>query len=182
MRTFIGIEFDTGLKRSLCGLQDSLKQSSVKGRWKHRDNFHLTLKFLGEVNPATIKSIAKSLEEITGFGSFTLKPGKLGYFAGKDRIRVLWLGLGGDRDKLISLQKKVDNTMEKLGFPLETRPYRPHITLAQDIFTDLDFKVLEKQAATFDYPEVFVDRITVFSSEQIAGRRVYTSVAEIPLE
>ncbi len=182
MRTFIGIGFDSNVRKSLEELSESLKKFATRGRWKRTDNFHLTLKFLGEINPALVGPMAKSLEEVACFGRFTLRPGKLGYFAGKGCIRVLWLGIEGESDKLFSLQKEVDRIMEREGFPPEKRPYRPHITLAQDLFTDLGFDALQKQAECFRHPEIRVDRITIFSSEQIAGRRVYTPVAEIPLK
>ena len=50
MRTFIGIDFEDAIKNNILELQNKLRKYVVKGRWKHSDNFHLTLKFLDEID------------------------------------------------------------------------------------------------------------------------------------
>ena len=64
MRAFIGIDFSQGLKKEIGELQKELRKYALKGRWKYIDNFHLTLKFLGEINFEQKKEIDDALRKI----------------------------------------------------------------------------------------------------------------------
>ena len=179
MRAFLAIDFDSGLKAQIAGLQSRLRRYEITGRWKHIDNFHLTLKFLDEINEDNVKDIDGVMGDIcAGRSGFGLYVAKLGCFPGRDAIRVLWLGLGGDLEKLGSLQGETDKGLSALGFETEKRPYRPHVTIAQDISFSRDFDGLTEM---FDYKQfspIRADRVYLFKSEQAGGKRLYTRISE----
>ncbi|MBP7073670.1 MAG: RNA 2',3'-cyclic phosphodiesterase, partial [Clostridia bacterium] len=57
MRTFIGADFSRDIKDSIAGVQHIVRENSERGRFKYVGNFHLTLKFLGEIEQAKAPDI-----------------------------------------------------------------------------------------------------------------------------
>lgn len=64
MRSFIGINFNKEVKEDIGRIQRQVRDNALKGRFKHVDNFHITLKFLGEIEEKKAEEIAEKLEEI----------------------------------------------------------------------------------------------------------------------
>ncbi len=185
MRIFIGIEFGEELKTRIADLQSDFRKFSIKGKWKYIDNFHLTLKFLGEVEKSKITDITDRLVEVCANKTqFDLNLKEVGYFSGNDSLRVLWLGLGGDIDKLKYLQKEVDNSLNILGFVKEKRTYKPHITIGQDIILNEKYS-FNSLKETFDenaFPKIRVEKISIIKSEQMGSKRIYSSLRDIDLK
>ncbi len=177
MRLFIAIDFNIEIKRKLADLQANLKDVAVSGRWKYINNFHLTLKFLGETKPENIKYINEKLITICSeYEVFRLKFSSLGHFPGKNSVRVLWLGLDGDINTLEKLQTDIDIQMESIGFTPEKRKYVPHITIGQDVVFKSGFQDGKEMVNLNEIPEITVRGISLFKSEQIGNRRVYASI------
>lgn len=157
-------------------LQQNLKKFAVKGRWKHIDNFHLTLKFLDEINVSQIGQIDEAMKKLcTDIKPFNITLSGLGTFKGRnDEIRVLWLGLEGDIANLKALQNGVDDIMAPLGFPPEKRSYTPHVTIGQDIVFEGSIGVVDE----LKFSPIRVDNLVLFKSEQVQNKRVYTKVSQ----
>lgn len=178
MRAFIGIDFSQEIKAGVATLQRELRNCSQSGRWKYAGNFHLTLKFLDEIDVAMVKRLDTALMALCREAMpFRLSAGELGSFIGKDSIRVLWLGLKGDMNKLYSLQESVESCTAELGFPRENRKYTPHITLGQDIVMNIDLEQLGKMGDMEHLPDMYVDRLVLFKSEQVQNKRLYSPVS-----
>jgi 2'-5' RNA ligase len=109
----------------------SFKDTLPFGSWVHHEDLHITLAFLGSA-PEDILSSSRRLvgEAINGFSSFTLEIDQLGFFGKEESPRVLWAHTG-EKEELKLLRNKVYNACTVAGFRLETRPFRPHITLAR---------------------------------------------------
>jgi len=179
MRAFIGIDFDRNHKNKINELQQRLRKYAVRGRWKHIDNFHLTLKFLDDINMNQRLKIDNELKEMCStIKPFNLNIKDIGIFEGRDSIRVLWLGLGGDTEELVLLHERIDEILTPIGFIPEKRPYRPHITIGQDIVFECDFQQIRDSIGEFNLDPVVVNRLYLFKSEQIANKRVYTKVSD----
>lgn len=104
MRTFIGIDFPKSLKEQIVEVQSFLKSISKKGRWKYIDNFHLTLKFLGDIEYEKVEKIRQALEKnLKDFSRFSLKISSCGYFKGHGNLRVVYLKPDGNLEKLNNL-------------------------------------------------------------------------------
>ncbi len=186
MRAFVGIEFSTELKMEIHELQEKLKPYSRSGRWKHADNFHLTLSFLGEIDEQQASDINRVIAELAPkHQSFTLEINRLGTFgqgnynsySGVLPIRVFWLGIEGELKALRALQSDLEVKLEALGFPRDPRGYNPHVTLAQNIKVECDFDELERQLIPF-VNKVEVNAIHLFVSEVRDGRRVYRPISD----
>jgi len=183
MRTFIAVDFNKEVKNEIKSLQDRLRTHASFGRWKYIDNFQLTLKFLGEIDDKKEDEIGAQLEKTCQKSNpFVLNISEIGRFQGHDNIRVLWLGLGGELDKLKRLQADVEEGMHAIGFEKEKRPYVPHITIAQDIAFSTGFDEIRKIASEIVFPDIPVDKIFLFKSEQVGKKRIYTPLKEFRFE
>ncbi len=177
MRAFIAIDFSKELKSEIAAFQALLRSYAERGRWKYIDNFHLTLKFLGEIPDSQVKDICNVIDELCSISEpFTLNISELGMFRGSGNIRVLWLGVGGQTDRLLKLQTKLDMMIETLGFEREKRPFTPHITIGQDIVFGRDFDEMKRYFMPERFEKINVDKVFLVKSEQIGNKRVYTPV------
>lgn len=150
MRAFIAFEIPEEIKKVLIEAQSQLDK--CKAKLKITKDFHLTLKFLGEIDEKKVEEIKKKLNEIK-FDSFETSLTNIGVFPGENSIRVVWVGLNDSENKITGLQKEVDSKMETLGFKKDTR-FHPHLTLArikfvkdkQDFIKSLKEIKIEKKA------------------------------------
>lgn len=190
MRAFVGIEFSTELKNEIHEVQEKLKPFAQNGRWKHTDNFHLTLCFLGEIDEQQVSEINGILADIAPkHQPFTLGIEKLGTFGqgtfnpdiGLMPIRVLWLGIEGGEKALRALQSDIEEKLETLGFPPDPRGYNPHVTLAQSLKIKCDIDKLERQSDLFA-GKIEVDSIHLFISEVSDGNRIYRPISNHKLK
>lgn len=183
MRSFIGINFSRELKEQLARIQEEVRAESLQGSFKHVDNFHITLKFLGETQDAQTGAIAKSLEAIAGqYQGFELRLQGLGCFKGRESIRTLYIGLGGNIKALQQINREVEAAMEAVGFAREKKPYTPHITIAQNLILKEDFEKLKQKMILSADPVIRVDKIELIKSEQIQNKRIYTPICGYELQ
>jgi len=133
IRSFIAIELPEEIKRGLARLRGELeREEHTFVKWVDVEGIHLTLKFLGNIPLKRVAEITNAMEEATqGISPFHLEISGLGAFPDLKQPRVLWVGIGGDIDKLSSLQQKIDSALASLGFAKEERPFVPHLTLAR---------------------------------------------------
>ena len=133
VRSFVAVELPEELKRELIALNGRLKSGGHAGvRWVDPRGIHLTLKFLGDVSLDRLDDITAALVEATrGLSPFQLEVGGLGVFPNPRRVRVAWVGISGEIDRLQHLQQQVESSLAKIGFPAEARGFTPHLTLAR---------------------------------------------------
>ncbi|MFP3918282.1 RNA 2',3'-cyclic phosphodiesterase [Lysinibacillus telephonicus] len=100
-------------------------------KWVHPEDYHITLAFLGFVEESMLKnSIEKIKEVLAGENSFTLTLNEIGTFGAAKSPRIFWTDVQKS-EVLMELQKKVYESCVKMGFELDKKPFRPHITLAR---------------------------------------------------
>jgi 2'-5' RNA ligase len=132
IRSFVAIELTQETREKLVIIQEQLKQSQAKVRWVNPNGIHLTLKFLGNIHPAQVDEIAETAaREVENEPPLTLRPSGLGAFPSLSNPRVLWVGIQGEVERLRNIQTCLENTLERLGFGREQRPFRPHLTLGR---------------------------------------------------
>ena len=183
MRTFIGADFKRDIKESIAGVQHIVRENSERGRFKYVGNFHLTLKFLGEVQQVKIPDIGRLLKDIASkHRRICLNIDKIGYFDGKGSIHALWLGFSGELDKLSALYSDIDEEMSRLGMKKEIKAYTPHITIAQDLVLKIPFEKLEEKIDFQSFRTVEIREISLIKSEEAEGKRIYTSISTFQLK
>jgi len=131
MRLFIALEFE-----ELSDYFKELQEKIPKAKSTFPKKFHLTLKFLGEVDEKKVEEIKERLSKID-FDSFKVKLGGTGVFPNEKFVRVVWAGVE-DGEKITELQQKIEKSLEGL-FKKDTR-FHPHITLARIKFIENDKK------------------------------------------
>ena len=132
-RCFVAIELPEEVKTALTRLQSKLKYATTAPvKWVEPAGIHLTLQFLGDVDPDVTSLITEAIARgASGTASFALEVKDLGVFPGPNRVRVLWVGLTGELDSLRRLQQGIETNLKGLGFTPEERGFTPHLTLAR---------------------------------------------------
>lgn len=131
MRSFIAIDLSPEVKSALASLIKNLQQIRADIRWVSKNSFHLTMKFLGEITETDLDQIVINMETIARQSQpFSLECRSTGYFPEKGTPRVLWAGVVLSAE-LKDLQRRLEGTFEKLGFPKEEREFHPHLTLGR---------------------------------------------------
>src|SRR3972149_8617791 len=125
MRLFIAINFPADLRQRLWEAAGPLRTAGYPVRWVAPDGVHLTLKFLGEVQPDREPQVVAAIGvAVQGAKRFTLPVGGFGAFPSVSRPRVVWAGCE-PVPALELLQDRVEREMERLGVPLGGRPVPP---------------------------------------------------------
>ena len=107
----------------------SLIQAGVPGaRWSTRDQLHLTLRFIGEVDGRVARAVDDALAMVRA-PSFRLTLKSVGQFGGKTP-NAIWAGVETN-PALRHLQRKIESALQRAGLPAETRKFTPHVTLAR---------------------------------------------------
>jgi RNA 2',3'-cyclic 3'-phosphodiesterase len=130
VRLFIAIELPNEIRAELSTFVKELHDVAPKVKWVRAENLHVTLKFLGNTDPSRLGSIKNTLQLIRSSQPIELSLHRLGFFPSEKRPRVLWVGMESSAN-LISLAQNIDHAMHALGFPLDDRPFTPHLTLAR---------------------------------------------------
>jgi 2'-5' RNA ligase len=100
--------------------------------WVRPEGIHLTLQFLGEVDPDRIEGIASKAEEcVKAIGPFTIGIRGCGGFPHARHPRVIWIGVDDPSGEIKKLQARVERGMEEMGFAREGRDYTPHLTIGR---------------------------------------------------
>ncbi len=132
IRSFIAFELPEAVISLLGKVQQELKSLRLKVRWVRPENIHLTLKFLGNINPGDIENIGGAMSDAAGdCAPFTLTVGGIGFFPGIKRPRIIWVGLGGEIQVLLNLQRNLEDRLATVGFPKEKRSFKAHLTIGR---------------------------------------------------
>lgn len=190
LRLFIAIELDATLRAALVRLEDALRETidARAVRWVDPKNIHLTLKFLGNVNPARVGDMTAALERATiRVASHELTAIGLGAFPNCNRPNNIWVGLEGDVPTAALLARRIDAEFVREGFAPEERGLIPHLTLGR-----LKREVTSSQRAavgralqaipTQSYGTVRVERVYLIASDLQPTGPVYRTLAQFPLE
>ena len=130
MRLFIAIELSDELRNHLVRVQDKVRTVAPDLSCTSPQNLHLTLKFLGEVPDADVRSLTDALNTIPPVGQFPLTTTGILCFPDRGRVRVISASVNAP-DNLLRLQSHIVSAAEATGFAREARTYHPHITLAR---------------------------------------------------
>lgn len=185
IRTFIAIECSDRLCDA-CGSAIRELEPVVDGaRWVRHENIHLTLKFLGDVEDRELHTVCQQLESVTqGWDVFSVACRGIGAFPNVDKPNTIWIGIEDPDEALVKLQMAVAESFAQLGFPVERRPYKPHITLGRTRtrrFQRPEWQQMVDRYAKHEFGLLKVDNVTVFSSELERRGPTYTPLARYPI-
>ena len=180
-RLFLAIPLPAPLARLAIETRARLVTDPSSWRLTREEGLHATLRFLGEVTPEVEARGDRSWRDAArGTGAIPLVLAGAGAFPTARRPRVLWLGLQdrGPGGALAALAGRVERASRGLGFPPETRPFSPHVTLARA-------RPGARAAPITPLPDELgsfvADRIVLFRSETGPGGARYHEQASYPL-
>lgn len=180
MRLFVALTPSAEVVGELLGQVDLLRELGPGLRWSRPEQWHLTLAFLGEVPDATVDELTTRLARAAG----RHPPLTLG-LAGGGRFgdRVLWTKVQGDHLALRRLSDTVRAAARRSGVTVETRPYRPHLTLAR-ADGGPDLRPLVAELSSYEGRRWCADRLHLVRSRLGAGpggSAAHEVIAEWPL-
>lgn len=180
MRLFVGIDLPNELKQTLLEFQSELRQLGINGSWKSQENFHITLEFLGELEPDHIPTLTETLSKVVrNTKPFQLNIGGVGAFPSLNRPNTLWTAISGSLSELNRLRDELHSELAKNGFLLEDRKFKPHITVASRPKLDnIDLSVVHNKKLG----EFIVAEVVLFESRAIHGKRIYPGLYRAGLD
>jgi 2'-5' RNA ligase len=175
-RLFTGLEIPRDVAFLL-----SLKRGGLTGaRWIDQENYHITLRFIGDVDGRVADEISDSLDRLSNSLSFTVKLSHLGVFGG-DKPRALYAGVEVN-STLTQLQAAHERVLQRIGLEPEGRKFTPHVTLARLRGGNAaEIAHFIASAGRFEPLTFPVGRFVLFSSRDSVGGGPYLVEQAYPL-
>ncbi len=181
IRTFIALDLPPSVIALLAKVQEDLKSMRLRAKWVRPENIHLTLKFLGNINPGDTDKIGTAMTDaVDDFAPLNLVAGGVGVFPGIKRPRVIWLGLGGQIQLLFAMQRVLEDNLADLGFKKEKRPFKGHLTLGRfrQTVNPNTIRQIMRQYANGYSEEFTARRIILFKSDLKPTGAVYSQLQQ----
>ena len=174
MRIFFAIEFPEDVKEYLNKIQLVLKEQSTKGNFTYRDNYHLTLRFIGEINDHELDKLKEVIDEVAlKQNCFQLTMNNLGYFARGSKL-IIWVGIN-QNESLSRLYSQLEHSLEDKGYKGEEKDFVPHITLGRQIVLAEDFHKMKLQIKMDDII-IPVSKLSLMKSIRVKGELRYIPI------
>ena len=181
MRCFISIDLPEHVKSEVFHRFENLYgRNFFKGKLTEKENLHLTLNFLGNIENEQIEEIKKELRQVK-FGKFSCKIGKAGFFDNEDHVRIIWVELLSEGDKLNVLQKKISEILSE--FKTDDKEFSSHITVARvKIVTDKKNLIKEMKNIHFKNLDFETDKFSLMKSELMRQGPEHRTLEEFKLK
>lgn len=172
IRLFVGFPLPGDIRQQLSRLAAGLPGA----RWVDSDSYHLTLRFIGEVDLATAEDIDAALLGID-VEPFEVRLSGVGYFGKPKAPRQLWVGVERS-EPLLRLQGKIETALQRIGLPAEERKFTPHVTLARLKATPVNrLETYVAANSRFAAGPFTVSEFTLFSSFLSSSGAIHTPEA-----
>ena len=185
IRTFIALELPPSVISLLDKVQEDLKSMQLQAKWVRPENIHLTLKFIGNIDPGDTDKIGGAMmDAVDNFAAIHLVARGVGVFPGIKRPRVIWVGLGGQIQLLFAVQRVLEENLATLGFKKEKRPFKGHLTLGrfkQTVDPNTIRQIIREYANLYS-EEFTARRIILYKSDLKPTGAVYSQLQQAVLK
>jgi len=131
VRAFIAVDIEGVLSEKLSKLTESLKLTGADVKIVEKENFHITIRFLGNIPVDMIDVIEEVMRKaVRDVKVHKIRLKGVGAFPNPNRPRVIWVGVEGD-ELLKEINRVIERELRKMGFKPETKPFTAHVTLAR---------------------------------------------------
>jgi len=132
IRSFVSVNIDDELRSVFGKVVEELKQSGARVRWVKPQSFHLTLKFLGNVNMEEVPEISKAVEQcVEDIEPFSIVFEGLGGLPRDNHPRVIYVAVSEGAEQLKHIAARLEEEMARFGVQREERQFKPHLTLGR---------------------------------------------------
>jgi len=185
-RVFCAMELPDALKSLVGEHARRLREAfpRVRASWERPEKIHITQKFLGDVEVTRVEELSRAARRAAA----TIEPFELtvtgpGAFPSHGPPRVLWLGIEDASGQLSNLHRTLEDECAAAGFPRESRPFKPHLTLARIRTPHGARKLAAAHRESSFEPQTFtVSELVLMRSELGPGGSRYTRVASCKFE
>ncbi len=186
IRSFLAFELPAEIKDIISAVSENARKTALNVRWGHVANIHLTVVFMGNVPEEQIGPIGEVAGRVCrGYTPFNIYVKGAGLFGSRRHPRVLWIGLGGDMDRMSHFRDDLQTNLKPFGMKEEKRPFRPHLTLGRfrkGAKTGADLDDLLSTYHDLTSSGCGLNELVLFKSDLKPGGAVYTRLGAWPLE
>lgn len=178
MRLFFALPLPDDVRRKLAALRADVG----KARWTPEEQLHLTLRFVGEVEPETASELISCVErEVPTWPAVRFALRGVGTFGGIPRARVVWAAIDPP-DAVRDVAASIERAVVSAGLEPETRPFRPHVTLARITRADTArLSAFVVKHASFETDAFGIDEVILYRSKLGPSGAVHEALHRFPL-
>ena len=185
VRTFIAVDLSAEICSRIQELIDQLRLAEARVSWTKPGNVHLTLKFLGDTDEQRLPDVCRAVGDAArGTQPVSIRVRGLGAFPHVQRPRTIWVGIAEGAEEIGALAEAVAGALHALGFPRESRPFSPHVTVGRvrervSGQSELIRRLREK--ADFEGGSALVQEVVVYASLLRPEGPTYQVLGRAPL-
>lgn len=132
IRTFVAVLIADEIKNRILKAQEQVRKLAPDVKWVAPENFHVTLKFLGNIEEEKLPEVYEAVESVSRrYSPFNLSISGIGAFPKPERARVVWVGIQDGSEHLKNIANAIDLELAKIGFEKEKREFKSHITIGR---------------------------------------------------
>jgi RNA 2',3'-cyclic 3'-phosphodiesterase len=181
IRTFIGIFPPAELQHEMGEIQSAFKNNPSPVRWEVERKFHITMKFLGDMEPSKISDLHKILSaNLKPVKPFNIRIVNIGFFPSVRLPQIIWIGTENS-SHLIQCFQTIEDVCQSLGYQKEPRDFHPHITIgrAKGLLTEYLINTIKN--SNFEPMEFMCSEISIMKSTLHSLGSEYSTQFIIPL-
>ncbi|MEQ8786826.1 MAG: RNA 2',3'-cyclic phosphodiesterase [Pirellulaceae bacterium] len=184
IRTFLALDVGDEIRRRAAQLIKTLRSDGDDIKWVERDNLHITLNFLGDVNDNEVHDVCQvATRAAAALPLFEMECVGVGAFPHVGHPRTIWIGVQQGSEAVCRLQEELAVALTDLGFPHEHRQYKPHLTLGRSRrggrTRHLTSRLVE--LGEFQAGRCIIEEVVVYSSILESTGPIYHPLAHVPL-
>ncbi|MGB9797989.1 MAG: RNA 2',3'-cyclic phosphodiesterase [bacterium] len=179
IRCFIALLLPEEIKKKAVEVQNRLRKANADVKWVEKENLHITLRFLGEIEEDKVEKVKRLMEEVgRKFSSPRLVFRGIGAFPDLRRPRVVWVG--GEADMLLKIAEELEKGVRNIGIPPE-KPFSFHLTLGR-VRSGKNLGQLTKameEVGDIYLGEMVAEKMTLMQSLLLPQGPQYTALYEV---
>ncbi|GMQ98874.1 MAG: RNA 2',3'-cyclic phosphodiesterase [Acidimicrobiia bacterium] len=178
---FLAVDLTSDARHMLAAaLAEASPGPPVPGRRPPPENWHITLRFLGECDELTTEAILRELDETLDLSGGVVHATGIAAFPRASKASVMYVAIADDEGLLASLSTVCEDAARDVGFSPEERPFVPHLTLSR-LRPSMDLRRLVESFASFRVP-LEVGEVTLFRTRRTRTGLEYEAIDSVPLQ
>ncbi len=186
IRSFLAFELPEEIDKIVARTSAEMRRHGLDVRWVRPANIHLTIVFMGDVDPERFNAIEAALDPVCrGHKPFWVALKGTGVFPNKRRPNVVWIGLAGDVEEMSQFRDALQDQLTFFGVQKEARPFKPHLTLGRFRRGSAPGEGLDRALSSFadlESPVCALEGLTLFRSDLKPEGPIYTRLKQWALE
>ncbi len=180
MRVYIAIDFEDNTKNYFNKITSDIKKHCTEGKFTEKNNFHLTIRFIGEADELQIAKIKEAIDKaVLNINPFELSISNLGAFK-KKKTNILWIGIE-ENAALSKLHNELSLSLKEGKLPFYDKLFMPHITLGRRVLFNEESATGLSNLIQFERIMIPVKAISLMASKEADGKLNGVSLYKVNL-